>query len=201
MADNNRPPIGSFRGVPDNKPRTTAPSVPPTFGAGSPPEPPRASETKEQSTTTPSVPKTLTPGEQYLARLDDAGITKQEAEGIYDAVLSKGYYEEYVRIRGNKAVLRTRQYEDTLRVQTALELAGNRMPSSNDELIARYNLAASLYEWQGKPIRHNTDEDFDNAIRMIQKMPGPLVYMLTNALARFDAKLMVVFSEGCTEVF
>lgn len=143
----------------------------------------------------------LSPAERYRRRLERAGISLTQAEGIFDAVLMKGYYEEYVRIRSQRAVFRTRKYDDQLRLQTALEVGQHRLAITQEELIARYNLAASLYEWQGKPIPHNTDEDFTKALKMIENMPIPLVTLLVGALSKFDAKIMAVFSEGAADSF
>lgn len=144
----------------------------------------------------------ITAGEEYLERLKEAKITLQEAMAIYDAVLTKGYYEEYVRLRGNRrAVFRTRQYEDNLRLQTILELQRPQLIINQEDLITRYNLAASLYEWDGKVLKHETDADFDAVLAMIRRMPGPLFTLLSRELAKFDQKIMLVFSDGATENF
>jgi hypothetical protein len=172
--------------------------TPPAQEAATPKEAPEALTTAEVAT---KATEELTPAERYRKRLEEAKISFATATAIYDAVLDKGFYEEYVKIRSNRAVLRTRTYEEQLRVQTALETYQPRMAVSQEELISRYNLAASLYEWKGKVIKHETDEDFDAAMKMIQKMPAPLVGLLYDALAKFDARVMMVFSEGATDSF
>jgi hypothetical protein len=196
-----RPTIGDFRGAEQNKPR--------------PPPPPEPGE-KEEEAETPEAPKEaeatagtalpdldfLTPAEKYRERLKGMKIDLKEAEGIYDAVLSKGYYEEYVRLRGNRrAVFRTRAYEDHLRLQTVLEMQKPQLAISQDELITRYNLAASLFEWDGKPLKHDTDEDFDALLLLLRRLPGPLFSVLARELSKFDTKIMAVFDEGADENF
>jgi hypothetical protein len=144
----------------------------------------------------------LTPAERYRERLKQMKIELKEAEAIYDGVLTKGYYEEYVRLRGNnRAVFRTRMYEDHLRLQTVLEMQKPQLAISQDELITRYNLASSLYEWEGKPLKHDTDEEFDAVMKIVKKFPGPVFTVLSRELAKFDSKVMAVFDEGADENF
>ena len=205
MADS-RPVIGDFRSKPVNPPRgsmmpdfvnTPAPKAPPA------PEPATAdSDVKEAAEDIEKAFETeLTLAEKYRKRLEEAKISLTVANAIYDAVLDKGFYEEYVRIRTNRAVFRTRTYDDQLRLQTALETFQPRMAHSHDELVARYNLAASLFEWQGKAYKHDTEAEFEAVLQLIRKMPQPVVSMLYDALMKFDQKIMLVFSEGATDSF
>jgi len=196
-----RPTIGDFRGAEQNKPRPPPPPEPvekeeevKADAAEAPAEVPVEAKTPDQDF--------LTPAEKYRERLKGMSIDLKEAEGIYDAVLSKGYYEEYIRLRGNRrAVLRTRAYEDHLRLQTVLEMQKPQLAISQDELITRYNLAASLFEWDGKPLKHDTDEDFDALLLLLRKLPAPLFSVLARELAKFDTKIMAVFDEGADENF
>jgi len=197
-----RPTIGDFRGADQNKPRP-----PPTPEPEEKEESPKAEEVKAADAPAEAAAPLpdqdfLTPAEKYRERLKLMKIDLKEAEGIYDAVLSKGYYEEYVRLHGNRrAVLRTRAYEDHLRLQTILEMQKPQLAISQDELITRYNLAASLFEWDGKPLKHDTDEDFDVILRLLRKLPGPLFSVLARELSKFDTKIMAVFDEGADENF
>jgi hypothetical protein len=208
-----RPTIGDFRSTENNKPRTS-PAQTPTVAT--PPPNTAVSDNSEEKDVevelTPDEEKVkqaltddsdfLSPAEKYRENLKKMKIELKEAEAIYDGVLSKGYYEEYIRIRGNnRAVFRTRTYEDHLRLQTILEMQKPQLAISQDDLITRYNLAASLYEWNGKQLKHDTDDDFDTVMRMIRKLPGPLFTVLARELSKFDAKIMTVFSEGAAENF
>ena len=143
----------------------------------------------------------LTPKERYEKRLEDAKITRQVANAIFDAVMSKDYYEEYIKIGENRAVFRTRMYEDHLRLQTALELQRPGLVLSQEDMITRYNLAASLYEWRGKALKHDSDDDFDKVLNIIKRMPAPVYSLLAQKLAEFDQKVMTVFSDGATDSF
>lgn len=192
-----KPVIGDFRSTPDNKPRVEAPAEIP--------EPPAVTDADVSE-----VVKELqeeadrTPVERYRARLKAAGVTLDEAEGIFDAVFTKGYYEEYVKLgrgQSRRGVFRTRQHEDTLRVQKALELEQPSLNVTQNALINRYNLAASLYEWDGRALKHDTDQDFDALLNLVRRLPDPIVSLLTQELAKFDRKTLVVFSDGAVENF
>jgi hypothetical protein len=190
-----RPTIGDFRGTEKNKPRP-----PPTET----PAPVESSDTPEMVSPDAILkePDFLTPAERYRDNLKRMKIELKDAEAIYDGVLTKGYYEEYARIRGDhRAVFRTRMYEDHLRLQTILEIQKPQLAISQDELITRYNLAASLYEWDGKQLKHETDDDFDEVLKLVRKLPGPLFTVLQRELSKFDAKVMAVFDEGADENF
>lgn len=192
-----RPKIGEFRSAPGNAPRGSMAPSPASEEVAAPPvvETPEAKDTKPEA----EIPKT--PAEIYRERLERAKIDLNHAHTIYDSVLDKGFYEEYIRIRSKRAVFRTRSYDENLRLQTALERESPRLQMNQEELICRYNLAASLYEWDGKVIPHKTDEDFENVLKMIVGMPAPLVAMLYDQLSKFDAKIMMIFSDGATDSF
>lgn len=178
------PVIGDFRSVPNNVARTES-------KVETPPATTPADET---------IP--LTPVELYRKRLTDTGISLSDAQMIYDNVLTKGYHEEIIPLKkGVRAVFRTRAYDDTMRLQQELEAAQPRLVLSQEDLVTRFNLAASLYEWKGEAIKHDGDDAFDAALAIVKKMPGPVFSLLAQALAKFDQKIMVIFSEGSAEAF
>lgn len=199
------PAIGDFRSGPDTSPRKETPETTPAPAPADPDT--RSAESVVTSTVdelkaAQAAEAALTPAERYQKRLRDAGISVSAATGIYDAVMTRGHYEEYVSLgRGGKATFKTRAYEDALRVQTALEMQKPQLVITQDELVTRFNLAASLSEWQGKAVPHETDQDFENALKLIRKMPGPVFSMLATELVKFDQKTMLVFSEGAAENF
>lgn len=143
----------------------------------------------------------MTPKDLYLQRLKDNDIPVSLALSIFDAVMSKGYYEEYVKIRDVRAVFRTRSYDDHLRLQTALEATRPTLVMTQEDIVTRYNLAASLYEWRGTTYAHTNDDDFDKVMKVVKALPGPVYSVLAQKLAEFDQKILVVFSAGATETF
>lgn len=200
-----RPTIGDFRGTDQNKPRPPPQPADPESPATTPTTPEDVVPNAPANIAAAAVvkdPDFILPAEKYRERLKSMNIDLKDAEAIYDGVLTKGYYEEYVRLRANhRAVFRTRMYEDHLRLQTVLEMQKPQLAISQDELITRYNLAASLYEWDGKKLQHETDEDFDAVMKLVKKLPGPLFTVLSRELSKFDAKVMAVFDEGAEENF
>lgn len=209
MVDPNRPRIGDFRSKPDNAPRKPNPDPPRPAAEVAKAQPSNAptpttapAEKPTQKDDPPAeVEPTLTPKERYAKRLEDEGISVDVARAIFDAVISKGYYEEYVHVGSQRATLRTRLYDDHLRLQTALEMTRPGLVLSQEDMITRYNLAASLYEWRGKAYKHDTDDDFDAVMLEIKRMPAPLYSLLVQKLSDFDRKVMLVFSEGATDSF
>ncbi len=136
-----------------------------------------------------------------MKRLEEAEIPLEIAASIFDAVLEKGYYEEYVSVGKQKAVFRTRQYEDAQRLQVALEARRPTMVVTQEDMINKYNLAASLHMWKGVVIKRETDDDFDKALAAVHKMPAPLVSLLMGCLMKFDRKTLTVFSDGANDFF
>ena len=187
MAD--RPTIGALRSKPGNEPRVPAP-----------PEKTDEPETKKEE----EEPKELakTPAEEYRERLKKSDISFEEATQIFDDVMDKGYHEVVVKLgKHGRAVFHTRQYSDHTRLQDQIERLAPKFAMITDDVINRYNLAASLHEWRGKIIPHNDEKDFAAALDLVFKMPGPAYALLVNELAKIDAKVMVIFSNGAAENF
>lgn len=178
------PVIGDFRGPATNAPRDPAPA-PETEAA------PTEREKEKKKTEPPS----------WAGRLKAAGISEKEALGIIDAVLDKGYYEEEFLLRGKVGVLRTRTHEDFLRMQEQLELQRPQLQISQDALITRYSLAASLVKWDQTVFKHDTEDDFGLVDDFLRKMSAPLYSLLSSQLSKFDTKMLLIFSEGAPENF
>lgn len=211
-----RPVIGDFRKSQNDAPRAadaavsngTTPSVPTPPPAPAAAEPKPADDLAGVADAVAALKKAdeeealLLPEERYRKRLADAKVSITEASTIYDGILAKGFYEEYVRFgKSARAVFRTRRYEDSLRLQAALEHLRPQLEITQNDLITRYNLAASLTEWQGKALPHETDADFDAALALVKRLPGPVFTLLAGELAKFDYKIAVVFSEGAAQNF
>ncbi|MBA2706815.1 MAG: hypothetical protein H0U59_03305 [Gemmatimonadaceae bacterium] len=192
-----RPVIGDFRSKSDNAVRQTA-ATPATPAAVTTPATP-APATDATKSDAPEVP--LTPKERYEQLLVEEQIPRHIANAIFDAVMEKGYYEEYASIGKHRVVLRTRLYEDQLRLNAALEATRPSLIINQDDMITRYNLAASLYEWKGVKYPHANDDDFDAVMDMLKKQPGPVINLLTQAIQKFDRKVFVIFSDGAAESF
>lgn len=203
-----RPVIGDFRSPPVNPPRTeAAPASEPVEVAVE-----KAQVTEQEAdaamlAAAEALKKEaeneakLSPSEKYAKRLADGKLSLTGARAIFDGVMTDGYYEEVVALGPVRATLRTRMYEDTLRLQRVLELEKPQLLMSQEELVTRYNLAASLYSWQGKAIAHETEADFEKALKLVRNMPAPIFTLLARELFKFDQKILLAFGDGAVESF
>jgi hypothetical protein len=203
-----RPVIGDFRSPPVNPPRTETAAAPDQVEVAVE----KAAVTEQDAeaamlAAAEALKKEadneakLSPSEKYAKRLADGKLSLVEARAIFDSVMTDGYYEEVVTLGPVRATLRTRMYEDTLRLQRVLELEKPQLLMSQEELVTRYNLAASLYGWQGKVIAHETEADFEKALKIVRNMPAPIFTLLARELFRFDQKILLAFGDGAVESF
>jgi len=152
----------------------------------------------------------LGPQLSYEERLRDVGVGRDEAAEIVDAVLLRGFYAEDIPLTPRlKLRLRTRQYRDTQRVQSYLEVARPVYETHYQEAVSRHALAASL-ERLGKdgfafPGREATGEqieaEFKTRLAFVDGLPEPTLRLLLHKLWKFDRKIAVVLEEGAIENF
>ena len=159
------------------------------------------------------VSQTLLPVKDYAEFLKSQQIDDDKASEIVDNMLMRGWHEEEYPLSKKSGVrLRTRAHRDTLRLHAALQVQQPVYQDTANEIILRYNLAASLAEITGPhPVRFefpkDTDEDsvsaklFDIRMKYIERMPGILFAKLTMKLTQFDRIVMAVMREGVTENF
>lgn len=148
--------------------------------------------------TTATPEKELTPAEAYQKRLQEAGIDLYQARSIIDAIIVNGFHEESFTLAGRKGTFRTRSYADQMRVSKQLELENPATGYAQSDLIVRYNLAASLVEWAGHKYASNL---FEERLLALTGFSGPLVNLLSRELSKFDAKMMLIFSDGAIDSF
>lgn len=152
----------------------------------------------------------LTPIEDYHKHLADHAVTEDEAARIVDDLLTKGFYEETFRISKRvTATLRTREQRDVIRIQMALQVQRPVYTDTLNELVSRYNVAASLSAYNGKRYDFGpqgvtdaqADSLFDVRLREVERMPSVIFSLLTVFLAKFDRKVVAVMREGVAENF
>ena len=152
----------------------------------------------------------LEPVVDYQAYLKGEGISEDDAATIVDDLITQGYYEERVTVTKRSTVLfRTRKQNDTLRLQRAIEVQRPLFRDAMDELVVRYNMAASLAAFKDMDFKFPEEDDtsdveenlFDVRLNYVAKMPGALFSALSMKLAKFDRKIMTVMREGVAENF
>lgn len=175
--------------------------------------PPQTDEEKEAAKNADfyaGIKDALNPIEDYRAYLKNENIDEEEAACIVDDIFTKGYYQEYVQLTKKARVcFRTRQQTDTIRLDTALQVHKPVYETVLNEMICRYNLVGSLVEYNGtklpfpneKSTLEDIDKYFDERLTFVEKLPQVVVARLSNALAKFDRKVMAVLREGVAENF
>lgn len=219
------PLIGQFSGPPGNAPRLPAdlPRKPPvipepvimesvvaaatpgavgeTAGEGDMPD--------DQLGSRPRTPQEK--AEAYQKGLESVGLTPLEARGILEHVLVNDVYEEDFQMGPIKVTVRTRSYKDVIRTLRYLELEKPTYAMGINDVMARYNMAASIVAYGGNRFEHPskksgaTDEQIDDAFNkrldFIMELPTVALQKLMQITHDFDTKIGAVFAEGAPEDF
>jgi len=190
---------GIGEGPTGNRPRNQAPKS--VEDSKSTPEQKVEDSTKEAQK--PTSPKT------YAERLAEAGLTLEEARKIQDTLLFERQYIKEVQLSPSFSIrLASRRYGDTTRLLRALEAERPSFAVHTDDLMARYNIAASL---EGYGSRSFTPRDFSDAskdedafqerLEFVRTLPDVTVRRISHALAKFDNELAAVLSDGAVGDF
>jgi len=152
----------------------------------------------------------LKPITDYKAYLKELEIDEDEAAQIVDDLLMKGYYEERFNLSKKVAVtLRTREQRDTIRLQVALQVQRPLYNETMDEIITRYNMAASLVSFGRETFAFPKTADldkvasdlFDKRLEHVERLAAPVFSRLSILLAKFDRKVSAVMRDGVAENF
>jgi hypothetical protein len=207
--DRSAPMIGQFSGPPGNSPRVALRRKDEPEGPNTPDE-----ETTQEASEEQKSQKPKSPGEvqkEFMEGLKEVGLDIEAARAIMDSVLEKGHCIEVHTLRGKEIVVRSRGYRDTLRAQRFLEVENPTYATSMDEIIMRYNSAASLVRYADKEFDHPEDREetsdqdiekaFDRRLRFVETLPSIMVGKLNTVVYNMDVKLAAVFAEGAPEDF
>lgn len=152
----------------------------------------------------------LSPVEDYQAYLKAQKISEAQAGEIVDNLFTQGFHSEKYKLTKRISVtLRTREHGDTLRLQSALEVQRPIYTHVMNELMARYNLAASLESFGDETFafpkpradKEEVERLFDVRLQFIERMADPAFYRLSDLLAKFDRTVAAVMREGVAENF
>jgi hypothetical protein len=200
-----------------NNEKNTGMNVPLMSGVGKGPagNVPRAPASKKVETSAENQEKNKSPeeevdkAEQYRKRLKDAGITPAKAREILDEVLHNGAYVRQIKLAANFVVeLATRVYGDTVRVSRVIESEAPAFGMHVNDIIARYNLAASLHRYGNTTFTARDPKDsekdeaaFQERLSFVMGLPEPVIRRLLDELNRFDDEMSFILSEGAIEDF
>lgn len=143
---------------------------------------------------------------QYMAFLKDNGISEEDIMGLLDRLITDGDVTYSTVVFGKiPAVFRVRPaWINDLILQKMDEVTGSSDKVSVmrfNNLIALYNLAASLIQYGDNRYDIDTEEAFDTALERIKRMPYIAQNALVNALSVFDRALAVATSDWAVKNF
>jgi len=204
--DRTAPMIGQFSGPPTNAPRVA-------LRRKDEEEDPVTSEAPAEAPKTGKRnPKTSVEVQKaFLEGLEEIGLDVEKARGIMDEILQHGYYKETHILRNKELVVRSRGYRDTLRAQRYLEVENPTYAMNLDEIVMRYNTAASLVQYGDRTFEHPEDSEestdqqiqdaFEKRRRFLETLPSIMVGKLYTIVYNIDIKLAAIFAEGAPEDF
>lgn len=145
----------------------------------------------------------LSPAERYRKTLEREGIPLDEARKIIDTVVvqTKRWEERVFLTKNFSVVFQTRTPEDIDRLNLLYE---KEMPHYEQTMLKHmrtHNIAASLVRYGDKKFPRETDEDFIEILKWVDKLPQPTWALLSRKLEKFDWKVNFVFADGYIENF
>jgi hypothetical protein len=154
--------------------------------------------------------KVLSKEEQYEKNLVEFGITLRDARHIMEQMVTKGFYEEDFKVGPITCTLRTRVYEDLIRTQRLLEIERPEYASAVQEMLNRYNTAASLVRYGEYTFDHpdamvatekDIEDAFDKRMHFVKRLPQLVSVKVMQFSYEFDRKMIAVFGEGAPQDF
>lgn len=119
---------------------------------------------------------------------------KAEYLAIFDTLMFEGAYQERVQI-GTRyhAVFRTRSAEEDLTISSRLDARNFQTILAYQNQSSLLTLAYSLVEWNGEDFRAVEPKD---RYKIVAGLPSQAVVVLSDALGKFDAKVMQAVTYG-----
>lgn len=135
----------------------------------------------------------------YEQKVKEHGLTLQEAMDIVNSMFDNNYYEREYKLTSRYSVLfRTRATTDQDRILRQIEELNLQYPASIAQLLAKYNLAASMQKYKQLDF---TDKPFDVRLKFVLSLPEAILRLLAQKLAEFDQLVMDVLDDGAIENF
>jgi hypothetical protein len=196
--------IGDFSRPPVDLPKKPAAPASPTKDAL------EAAETRLDEETSKDE-EALKPMASFEEKLKAAGLTREKAAEIVDAVLLKGHYSENIKITSTVGMrLRTRNARDVKRVQEMLEAQRFTIDAHYSEAWGRLLLAASLEAFGKDKFDHPNprkeaydviEKAFQERVAYVDALPDPALRVALGKLWKFDNRVAVALEEGTIENF
>jgi len=148
--------------------------------------------------------------EKYERTLKEFNLTLRDARAIMEQMVTKGFYSEEFKLGPITCVLRTRVYEDLIRTQRLLEAERLEYSSSVQEVLNRYNTAASLVRYGDVIFEHpdsqtasesEIEEAFEKRLKYVRRLSQLVSVKVMQFSYEFDRKMMAVFGDGAPQDF
>jgi len=160
---------------------------------------------------TPQEIKDIASTMTYEDRVKAFELSMDEAMSIVDILVTKGEYQEVVNLsRTMSVVIGTRSTRFNSYLSKVIDSESPRKTGRLNQLMTEYQLAGSLVSFGKEELpslydQNMTEDEWvevvDARVGFIKQLQGPIFLTLCNKLARFDSKMMIVFSEGYDENF
>jgi hypothetical protein len=142
------------------------------------------------------------PEKTWEERLNDLGVSKEEAFKIVDEVMNKGTFTRaYAVTKKTTVEFRTRNFSDHERLQHAIEADSPQFMGTMSIIMSKYNLAASLARYGTQTFELNKDGIPEKAFDFIAKLPYMVFTVLLRKLQKFDELVLTVMDDGALENF
>jgi hypothetical protein len=174
---------------------------------------PSAPVVDAQDTEEPVAVPEPTPEELYRKNLEDNKIPISLAREVLDDIFCKNCYEYSLKLGGRISVtLRTRVGADTKRVLGHLEAMAPSLPIHSQDIIARFNVAASLLKYGDTtfdfPVKgvngadvNTVETAFETRLNFLDTLAAPILERLIQEVHLFDRKMALITADGAPEDF
>lgn len=124
----------------------------------------------------------------------ESKYSEEELSAIFDEIIFSGEYVEEVLIRGKLRVsFKTRTAEQIRSITQTIDSTQAVYANTVESIRSLLQLQYALTSYQGKDL---TSLKFEEKSKFIGQIPGPVVALLLEALAKFDQKVYEACQEG-----
>ena len=119
---------------------------------------------------------------------------EEELLRVFDEIIFSGEYVESYTIRNRfQVTFRTRTAEETMKIQKSIDSGSFNLISTVDQTRSLLTLESALTFYDGKDLNAMKPEQRS---AFISKLPGPVINLLLNTLAKFDNKVFLACQQG-----
>jgi hypothetical protein len=166
-----------------------------------------AAKTMEE---TAEVEENADPALAYVKRLEENGLSLPKALAIIDDLAVKGRYSEDIALTPRvKITLATRSTRFNSYLADKVDIANPQKVGKLNQLMTEYQVAASLDRYATTampPLGDDLTEEqwtaaLEQRLQHVRRLPSPIFLAIVNHLARFDSRMIIIFSDGYEKNF